>query len=210
MTETVPVVGLTGGIASGKSTVARFFEEHGVPVVDADQLAREVVAPGTDALREIVAAFGPGVLAPDGSLDRKALGAVVFADPAARRRLEAITHPRIGAASAARIRELASSRPPYVLYEAALLVENGLHRGLAALVVVAANEATQMARLRERDGLSEQDARARVAAQAPLRRKLDAADFVIWTDTTLGETRQRVGETHAALVARLTSASEER
>lgn len=208
MIEAVPVVGLTGGIASGKSTVARFFEAQGVPVVDADQVAREIVAPGSDALREIVEAFGEGVLAPDGSLDRKALAAVVFADPGARKRLEAITHPRIGIASAERIRALAASHPPYILYEAALLVENGLHRGLAALVVVAAEEATQIARLRERDGLSEDEARGRVAAQAPLARKVEAADFVIWTDTTLEETEARVRATHAALLAKLTPARE--
>ena len=208
MTGPVPVVGLTGGIASGKSTVARFFGELGVPVVDADQIAREVVAPGSEALAEIVAAFGDAVLAPDGSLDRKALAAVVFIDPEARRRLEAITHPRIGAASAARIQQLAATGPPYVLYEASLLVENGLHRGLAALVVVAADEATQLSRLRDRDGLAEEDARARVASQAPLARKLEVADFVIWTDTTLAETRARVGHTHNALLAKLAAPRE--
>src|SRR5690606_29018251 len=129
-------------------------------VVDADQIARDVVAPGTEGLAEIVEAFGREVLLPDGTLDRKRLGDRVFADPAARAKLNAITHPRIGAASAARMAELAETGAPYLIYEAALLVENGIHRAMAALVVVTARPETQLRRLMARDGIDEAAARA--------------------------------------------------
>ncbi len=194
-------VGLTGGIASGKSTVARTFAALGVPIVDADQVAREVVAKGSEGLREIVAAFGEGMLLADGTLDRKALGARVFSDDEARRQLNAITHPRIAARSMERMTEVAGEAP-YVLYEAALLVENGLHHMLAALVVVAASEETQLARMAARDGLDEAAARARIAAQLPLADKVRVADYVIDNDGDRVTTERRVHEVHDALTAR--------
>src|SRR5258706_12632864 len=126
----VRVIGLTGGIAAGKSTVARIFAELGAPVVDADQLAREVVAPGQPALDEIVRAFGLGVLDASGALDRKQLGAIVFADEDKRRALNAITHPRIAAVTQARLAELRARGETLAIYEAALLVENGIHHVL--------------------------------------------------------------------------------
>src|SRR5580658_10202629 len=132
-TACMRVFGLTGGIASGKSTVAARFAARGVPVLDADAFAREVVAIGTEGLAEVVAAFGAGVLFPDGSLDRKALAAIVFADETSRRRLQAITHPRIAALTATRTAELAG-REPLACYEAALLVENGLADAFRPLV----------------------------------------------------------------------------
>jgi dephospho-CoA kinase len=196
-------VGLTGGIASGKSTVAARFRALGVPIVDADQLAREVVEKGSDALHEIVHAFGPEVLAEDGSLDRKKLGAVVFDDPDARKRLEHITHPRIGALSMQRMAEVASSGAPYGLYEAALLVENGAYRAMHGLVVVACKPETQLARVMARDGLDEDAARARLAAQRPLEDKLVAATWVIWNDADLATLEARVDETHRAILASL-------
>lgn len=199
----IPTVGLTGGIACGKSTVAGFFAELGIPVVDADRIAREVVAPGTEGLSEVVGTFGREVLRPDGTLDRKKLGERVFGDPEARRRLEAITHPRIAATSAARMEELAESGAPYLLYEAALLVENGIHRALPALVVVTARPETQLRRLMERDGLDEAAARARVEAQLPLSEKVAAADYVIENDSALEDTQARVYEVHEALVRKL-------
>ncbi|MEO0326357.1 MAG: dephospho-CoA kinase [Myxococcota bacterium] len=177
-----PIVGLTGGIASGKSTVGARLRALGVPVVDADALAREVVAPHTPGLAAVVQAFGESVLTAEGELDRKALGALVFADEAARKRLEAITHPRIAAAGQARLAELATHPAPYRVYEAALLVENGLHRAFPALVVVAAREETQLARLRARDGLDEAAARARLAAQLPLADKIAVATDVLHND----------------------------
>ena len=198
-----PTVGLTGGIASGKSTVARLFADLGIPCVDADEIAREVVAPGTAGLDQVVARFGETMLAPDGSLDRKKLADHVFDDRLALAELNAITHPLIGARSAERMRELAATDVPYVLYQAALLVENGLHRLFAALVVVAASEETQLRRLMERDGLDAAAAMSRLAAQAPLAAKLEAADFVIDNDGDLDETLRRTHEVHEQLLLRL-------
>ncbi len=177
------IIGLTGGIGSGKSTVAKMLLEHGCPVVDADQLARDVVRPGEPAYAELVAAFGPEILvAGDGAgreIDRKRLGAIAFADPDARRRLNAITHPRIAAKSQARLAELADAGHRVAVYEAALLVENGIHHGLDGLIVVSVDEATQRRRVAARDGLSAAEVEARLAAQAPLGDKLAAATFVV-------------------------------
>jgi dephospho-CoA kinase len=199
---TVPVVGLTGGIASGKSTVARHFASLGVPAVDADLLAREVVAQGSPGLAAIEAAFGPGVLLPDGGLDRKAMGQLIFQDAAARARLNAIMHPRIAALGAERIRALATKGVPYVLYEAALIVENGLHRAMQGLIVVAADAATQRTRIMKRDALSASEAEARILAQASLERKLEVADFVIDNSDELADgLLERVRTVHAALLA---------
>ena len=197
-----PVVGLTGGIASGKSTVAAMLAELGVPVVDADALAREVVAPGTPGLAAIVTRFGESMLLADGSLDRKKLGELVFSDTEARGALNAITHPRIAAAGMEKLRTLADHPAPYRLYEAALLVENGLAKAFAALVVVTVDEATQLARLRARDGSSLEEARARIASQLPLATKVAAADYVIDNSGSATETRARVLVVHDALVER--------
>jgi dephospho-CoA kinase len=197
-----PIIGLTGGIASGKSTVARVLEQEGVGIVDADQIAREVVAPGTDGLRAVVDAFGEAVLAQDGSLDRERLGAIVFADPQARLRLQAITHPRIGRLSAERLAALQASSVPYVVYEAALLVEVGGHKGLGALIVVAADEAQQVRRVMERDALSEEAARKRIAAQLPLARKVEVADYVLRNDGSLRELEAATLDLHKELINR--------
>ncbi len=175
----VHVIGLTGGIASGKSTVARMLAARGAAVVDADRLARQVVEPGQPALAELVARFGAQILAPDGQLDRKRLGAIAFADPQARADLGRITHPRIAAASAAAIATWADGGAGVVFYEAALLVENRAHTGLAGLIVVSVTPEVQHARLVARDGLSPDEASARISAQAPLADKLAAATWVI-------------------------------
>jgi dephospho-CoA kinase len=175
----VHVIGLTGGIASGKSTVAGMLAARGAAIVDADQLARQVVEPGQPALAELVARFGAAILTPDGRLDRKRLAAIAFADPAARADLGRITHPRIGAASAAAIATWADAGANVVFYEAALLVENRAHTTMAGLIVVAAPAEIQHARLVERDRMSPDDARARIAAQAPLADKLAAATWVV-------------------------------
>jgi dephospho-CoA kinase len=197
-----PVVGLTGGIACGKSTVAAQLAELGVPIVDADALAREVVAPGTPGLAAIVERFGSDVLLADGSLDRKKLGEQVFADPDARRALNAITHPRIAAAGMEKLRALADHPAPYRVYEAALLVENGMAKAFAALVVVTVDEATQLARLMARDGSTEDEARARIASQLPLAKKVEVADHVIDNSGAPEATRAQVRALHDALVAR--------
>ncbi len=195
-------VGLTGGIAAGKSSVGRLFRDLGVSVVDADEVARDVVERGSEGLREIVDAFGSEVLTADGSLDRKKLGAIVFEEPTRRKQLEAITHPRIGARSMQLMAEIAARGEQLAIYEAALLVENGSYRMMQALVVVAAHEATQIARIILRDGLDEAAARARIAAQLPLADKIAVADFVVWNDGTEAQLAVRVREVHSALLVR--------
>lgn len=193
------VFGLTGGIGSGKSTVARLLRERGVPVVDADELAREAVAPGSTGLAEVVDAFGPGVLGPDGALDRQKLGDLVFADPAARKRLNAITHPIVRQLSQDRFLALAAQGVELAAYDVPLLFEVGLDAVLKPTVVVASSEAKQIERVRARDGLSEAAARARIAAQLPLDEKRRRADHVLENDGTLAELEQQVD----ALVQRL-------
>lgn len=178
-------IGLTGGIASGKSTVARLLAERGVPVVDADALARDVVAPGTAGLAAIAARW-PSVVH-EGVLDRKALGAIVFADPAERRALEAITHPRIRAESARRLAAAEEAGAPRAIYEAALLFENDLDRELDATLLVAAPPELQVDRLQARDRVSRAEARARLDAQLPLEAKRARATFVIENDGSLAE-----------------------
>jgi dephospho-CoA kinase len=199
---TVHVIGLTGGIASGKSTVARLFAERGAAIVDADQLARQVVEPGQPALAELVARFGPSIITPDGQLDRKRLGAIAFADPAARADLNRITHPRIVAASAAAIAAWADAGAGVVFYEAALLVENRAHLGLAGLIVVAASPEVQLARLLAREAITEDEARSRIAAQAPLAEKRAAATWVIENDGDSAALAREVERVVAELEAR--------
>jgi len=174
----VRVWGLTGNIGSGKSTVARMLASRGVPVVDADQIAREVVKPGTPALREIAARW-PEAIAADGTLDRKTLAARVFASDAERIELNHIVHPHIAEEVAARLAALAGAGYPAAVYEAALIVENGMHRGLDGLVVVTSPEDVQLSRLRLRDGMTEAEARSRIAAQLPVSEKLCHATFVV-------------------------------
>ncbi|WP_253778108.1 dephospho-CoA kinase [Goodfellowiella coeruleoviolacea] len=191
-------VGLTGGIGSGKSTVARRLVEHGAVLVDADQLAREVVEPGTDGLAEIVAAFGADVLTADGGLDRPALAARVFADDAARATLNAIVHPRVGA----RAQELIAAAPPdaIVVHDVPLLVENDLAPAYHLVVVVHADTELRVSRLTALRGSTEQDARARIAAQADDARRRAVAD--VWLDNS-GSIDQVLAEVDALWVDRL-------
>ena len=193
--------GLTGGLASGKSTVAARFRERGLPVIDADQLAREVVLPGSEGLDAVVAAFGAEVLDASGALDRAKLAAIVFKDPEKRRRLNAILHPRIGALSMKRAAELAERGEPFACYEAALLVENGLADAFRPLVVVAVPEDVQVARAMARDGCGEDEARARIRAQMPLSEKIAAADHVIDNAGSKDDTRTRADEVLDAIRA---------
>ena len=187
------VFGLTGGIASGKSAVLAVFRTEGVATVDADEVAREVVAPGSDGIAAIVASFGDEVLLADGSLDRKRVASLVFGDVERRRRLNGIIHPRVALATQARFTALGGLGFALGCYDAALLVETGLAAMFRPLVVVAAPRALQHARLMARDGLTVDEANARLDAQAPLEAKIAAADVVVWNDadvTTL-ETRAR-------------------
>ncbi len=172
------LVGLTGGIATGKSTLAAALRDLGIPVIDADQLARRVVEPGTPALAAIGEAF-PGVIGADGRLDRKGLGARVFGDEAGRRRLEAITHPAIRAAMVAETARLASQGHDLVFYDTPLLYEVGLDQAMALVVVVSAPREAQLRRLAARDGLSTADAEARLRAQLPVEEKAARADVVV-------------------------------
>jgi dephospho-CoA kinase len=199
------VIGLTGGIASGKSTVAKLLVERGAIVIDADELARRVVEPGQPALAELVARFGAAILTADGQLDRKRLGAMTLgpgADPAARADLGKITHPRIAAASARSIAEASDRGAPVVFYEAALLVENRAHEGLAGLIVVASTAEAQEARLVARDSLTLADARARIAAQAPLEAKLAVATWVIRNDGQLAHLTPQIDKVVAEIEAK--------
>lgn len=198
----IVLFGLTGGIASGKSTVAARFREQGLPVIDADALAREVVAPGTDGLAEVVRAFGPEVLLADGSLDRARVAAIVFADPDRRRQLNAIVHPRIAALTAERAAALSVRGEPLACYEAALLVENRLADAFRPLVVVAVPEEVQLARVMARDGISAEQARSRLAAQLPLADKIAVADYVIDNAGDRAATERQADEVLASIRAR--------
>lgn len=188
------VVGLTGGIRSGKSTIARMFQELGATVISADQEGRAVVEPGRPALAEIVAAFGPAYLLPDGTLNRAALGDLVFSCRAALETLNRITHPRIERRLRARLAELARNppRPPIVVLEAAILVEAGWHPLVDRTVVVATQHCTQLARLLHGSGLSRAQAEARIHAQLPLNERLRYADYRVSGEAPLSETRQQV------------------
>lgn len=202
------VFGLTGGIASGKSTVGKRFAARKVPVLDADQIARQVVEPGTPGLAAIVEAFGSGVLLPSGELDRKALAAKVFSDPSLRSTLNAITHPRIAAATHEGIARLSEAGEALVCYEAALLVENGLADAFRPLIVVATAADEQVRRTRERDGATEEEARARVAAQMPLAEKVRQADLVIHNEGSLVDLLRKADEVLDEVIQRVGAPAE--
>ncbi|MCH1868333.1 dephospho-CoA kinase [Nocardioides sp. CFH 31398] len=192
-------VGLTGGVASGKSTVAAVLVDLGAVLVDADVLAREVVAPGTDGLAAVVDAFGTEVLTAEGELDRPAVGRLVFGDPERRRALEAIVHPRVRARAA----ELEAAAPAgaLVVHDIPLLVETGQAADFDAVVVVDAPPDVQRRRMVERRGMSAEDADARIAAQADRATRLAAATHVVENTGDLDALRTRVEEVHAELVA---------
>jgi dephospho-CoA kinase len=181
-------IALTGGIATGKSHVRRQFEKRGVPTIDADVLAREAVAPGTAGLAAVIQRFGTGVLTTDGALDRQKLGGIVFADPDARRALEAIVHPEVRGAMNRWFENLDASRHSFAIADIPLLYEVGRDRDFEKVIVVAAEPETQVRRVMERDRLSEQEARQRLAAQLPIEEKARRADYVIRTDGTFEET----------------------
>jgi dephospho-CoA kinase len=198
------LVGLTGSIATGKSTVSRMFAHLGARVIDADLLAREVVMPGQPAYARIVEEFGRQVVQEDGSLDRKALGAVVFADAAKRKRLEEITHPAIGARQQ-RILSVLDEEDfeGVVIWDAALLFEGGGAAKMDRVVVVYADPETERRRLMERDGLSDAGARARIESQMPIAEKAKLAHHVIDNSGAREETERQVREVYGALLAEL-------
>ncbi|MFD8081812.1 dephospho-CoA kinase [Kitasatospora sp. NPDC059722] len=190
-------IGLTGGIGAGKSEVSRLLAAHGAVIVDSDVLAREVVAPGTAGLAAVVAEFGPAVLRPDGSLDRPALGAIVFAAPDRLQALNAIVHPLVRARSAEL--EAAAAPDAVVVHDVPLLAENGLGPLYDLVVVVDAADDVRVARLVELRGMTEDEARARMAAQATREERLAIADVVIDNSGPLEELPARVAEVWARL-----------
>lgn len=195
------LVGLTGGIGSGKTTVARMLETRGAVVFDADVLARSAIAPGTPGHEAVVERFGPNVLAPGGDIDREALASIVFADPAARRDLEAIVHPevrRLFAEGAERYQDTDA----VVVFSAPLLVETGMHTAFEVLLVVSTTERTQVERLLRDRGMSELAIRHRIAAQAPLERKAEVADFLLDNEGSLEELEGQVERVWGELRAR--------
>ena len=185
------VLGLTGGIGSGKSMVASMFAQLGADVIDADQLARDVVEPGQPALDEIATAFGRDILLPDGRLDRGKLARIIFADPVARAKLNGITHPRIRERMDAEI-AARGSRPGVLIVDIPLLYENDRARAVEAVIVVWVDQQTQLRRLDERDGLTAEEARQRIAAQMPLDEKRARADVVIDNNGSRENTRRQV------------------
>jgi dephospho-CoA kinase len=187
-------VGLTGGIASGKTAVAGMFASLGIPVIDTDLIAREIVSPGSPALREIAAVFGADLLQPDGTLNRARLREIVFAEPARRKQLEAITHPRIGTAMEA---QCAQAGGPYQVVVVPLLIESGFDRRVDRVLVVDCPESAQLSRLMTRDGESEARARQLLAAQLSRSERLARADDVVDNSGSLAATRQRVTELDA-------------
>jgi dephospho-CoA kinase len=184
-------IALTGGIATGKSHVANRLRDAGVPVVDADQLAREAVAPGTRGLAAVVARFGDDILTPHSSLDRARLGEIVFRDANARRDLEAIIHPAVGKGIDEFFARLPSNTP-FAVADIPLLFETGGEHRFDKVIVVACARETQIERVMARDGLSREEAERRVASQWPIAEKVKKADYVIRTDGTHEQTNAQV------------------
>jgi dephospho-CoA kinase len=199
-------LGLTGGIACGKSLVAGFFAARGVPVVNDDHAAHDAVARGSEGLAAVVAEFGRDVLLADGSLDRGKLGRIVFGDDALRRRLMAITFPFIGRLLGERFAAAERSGAPMMVYESALLIENGGRESWRPIVVVRVDEEQQLARLRARSDLGEEEARARIRSQMPLAEKVALADHVLDNSGSPDETERRFERVYELLLERAASA----
>ncbi|TKB85161.1 MAG: dephospho-CoA kinase [Nitrospira sp.] len=196
------LVGLTGGIATGKSTVAGIFKRYGATVIDADALAREVVEPGKPAWREIVETFGKTVINPDRTLNRQALGTTVFGHPGRLRQLEQIIHPRVAREQIRLTKQAALNDPrAIVIYDVPLLFEAGIDKRVGATIVVTADRETQIARLKERNGLSRTEALRRIKSQMPLAEKRRRADYVLDGTLPLPQLKQQVRLLHQSLRA---------
>jgi len=192
MISAMRVFGLTGGIGSGKSTVARLFREEKIPVVDADRISREITSPGKPAYVDIVGRFGEKILLPDGRIDRKMLGAIIFADPGKRADLEAITHPRIAAGIREAVSALASEGHPVAIVEAALIHEKGSQGMFEAVIGVRCGRGLQVERLMSRDGIPQEQALQIVSSQMDPEEKARASDYVIDNSGNLAGTRDQV------------------
>jgi len=188
----VKLVGLTGGIASGKSTVAKILESFGAAIVNADTLSREVVEPGREAWQEIVAAFGAEVLQPDQGLDRQKLRTIIFNNPEARRKIESIIHPRVRALAEQRIHDHTAAGYDVVVYEVPLLFEGNLHEWLRPVILVACDVDTQLQRLQQRDGLDRAQAQKHIDAQMSLTEKRRLADYVIENNGSVDDLKRQV------------------
>ncbi len=186
------VLGLTGGIGSGKSSVAAIFAQLGATIIDADQLARQAVAPGSPGLKAIEQRFGTQFILSDGQLDRRALGLQVFQDEAARKDLNQIVHPEVSRLAMEAMAAAQQAGAPLVVYDVPLLYENGLDKTMPQVAVVSVSAETQRARVRGRDDLSEQEIEDRIASQLPLSEKVSRADYVIDNNQDLEYTRQQV------------------
>lgn len=196
-------VALTGGIASGKSTVADMFSSWGATIVDADTLAREVVAPGTDGLGEVVSVFGASILQQDGSLDRKKLGKLVFSDPNNRQKLERILHPRIRQRWLSLRQQILTLSPPLLVYAVPLYFETGASfPEVDRIITVTAPESWRVQRVMNRDHLTEQEARQRISSQLPDTVKAEKSDFVIENDGSLDDLSHRAKKVYDALTAK--------
>jgi dephospho-CoA kinase len=196
----VRVVGLTGGIGAGKSAVARMLAELGAQVIDADRLAREAVEPGSPGFTAIVERFGEAILDEHGGLDRRKLGALVFADEAARRELNAIVHPRVAALAMEKIAALAAQGAKLLVYDVPLFFENNLERMIPEVIVVSVSPETQRERITARDPLSSAEIEGRIRAQMPLEEKLKRATWVIDNEGTLEQTRAQVEALYRRLI----------
>lgn len=186
------IAGLTGGIASGKSTVSRFLSEAGALIIDADKISREVVSQGTTGYDEILSFFGPTILLPDGEIDRKHLGEIIFNDPEKKAHLDAIVHPRVFERSAEMLAQIAAHTPDaVVILDIPLLLEAGMGSDLAEVIVVYAPEIIQLERLMKRDGIDEQSAMARIRSQIPIEEKRKRATVVIDNSHTLSDSRRQ-------------------
>jgi dephospho-CoA kinase len=194
-------IALTGGIATGKSYVRAAFEKLGVPTIDADTLAREAVAPGSPGLAAVTARFGPQMLDASGSLDRRKLAALVFAEPAARRDLEAIVHPAVRQEIDRWFGSLDVTKHPLAIADIPLLYETGRDTAFEAVIVAACEPDIQVRRVMARDGATEEEARQRIAAQLPVDEKVRRANYVIRTDGTLADTDEQVREIHRRLLS---------
>jgi dephospho-CoA kinase len=204
MFDAIPnkLAGLTGGIASGKSTASAMLAEAGAHIVDADHIAREVVQKGTPAWRAIVAHYGPRILRPDGQIDREALGALVFHDPDAKEALNRMVHPAVGEKMQAEIQRLAARYPEDLLVlDVPLLIESGWHAFLPLVILVYVPESVQKTRLMRRDGLSSTDAEARIRAQMPIEAKRAHADYIIDNSGSREATRRQVMAVYRRIMA---------
>lgn len=187
-------IGLTGGIGSGKSTVARMLSDHNIPIIDADRIARSIVEPGTPALAELVDAFGSDILHPDGSLRRAELARRAFATPEATSLLNTITHPRIQSETSRQFAQAEAAGQPRVVYDMPLLIDNGLHTGMDLVIVVHADEDIRIRRLMRHRGLDEADIRRRIATQIDEATRLRAADIILDNNGTEAHLRNQVAK----------------